>query len=643
MEDLLNAVNGPEDLKKLETSQLPTLAREVRTLIREVVARNGGHLASSLGVVELTVALHYLYDFRSDRLLWDVGHQSYAHKILTGRRERFQTLRLIRGMSGFPNREESPFDPFTVGHSGTSISTALGLLMGMERMNDLAEDDDRDLPHVVAVIGDASIASGIAFEAMNHAGDLKKQLLVILNDNRMAISGTVGALSKHLNRIRTSSRYNEIKREVRHFFDAVPLLGPRLEHAAERIKDLIRHSVVPGWIFEELGFRYFGPINGHDFDDLLASLGDIRKLETGQPILLHVLTRKGQGDDAAAEDPSRFHGVSPAITPDGKTSEETPVENKPSYTKVFARVITDLAWAEPKLCAVTAAMPDGTGLTDFAVNFPERLHDVGICEQHAVALAGGLAAGGLRVVVAIYSTFLQRAYDQIFHDVCLQKLPVIFAVDRGGLVGSDGPTHHGVFDIGYLRHLPGMVLMAPSDAADLERMFRFAMTLEAPSAIRYPRAAVPDETVSTDVPVVLGESTRVADGPDGTVIAYGSMVVEALGARRILSTEGIALRVIDARFAKPLDAETILREVSTSPFVLTVEEGCVAGGFGAGVLELLSVHGADATKVHVAGIPDRFITHGPRSELLGQIGLDAVGIARTAKACHDAAARGSSS
>ncbi|KPL02161.1 MAG: 1-deoxy-D-xylulose-5-phosphate synthase [Planctomycetes bacterium SM23_65] len=634
MGKLLDDIESPEDLKKLAPAQLPELAEEIRRLIREVVERNGGHLASNLGVVELTIALHYLYDFSTDRLIWDVGHQCYTHKLLTGRREQFQSLRLIDGLSGFPGRDESPYDPFTAGHSGTSISTALGLLMGLERTRELLEHPPEVEPRVVAVTGDASIATGVAFEGLNHTGDLVKRLLVILNDNRMAISGTVGALGKYLNRIRTSSRYNVIKREVRHFIDSVPALGPRMEHAVERLKDLIRHSVVRGGIFEELGFRYFGPIDGHSFDELLTVLGEIHKLRLDQPILLHVITQKGRGHDGACEDPTRFHGVAPAIAVNGKISEETPVAGKPSYTKVFSRVIGDLAWANPELCAITAAMPDGTGLIDFGKSFPERLYDVGICEQHAVALAGGLAAAGLRPVVTVYSTFLQRAYDQIFHDVCLQGLPVIFAIDRAGLVGSDGPTHHGVFDIAYLRHLPGMVLMAPSDGRELERMFRFAMTLEVPCAIRYPRAPVPEEAVSSDEPVALGKSVQLAEGDGGTLLAYGSMVEVALEVPKKLASEGIELCVIDARFAKPLDEETILREVGRAPFVLTLEEGCVVGGFGSAVLELGASRGVDVRKVHLAGIPDRFIEHGPRSELLRRVGLHADGLAKRAREIH---------
>lgn len=634
MGELLDTVNSPEDLKALEHSQLPALAHEIRCLIREVVERNGGHLASSLGVVELTIALHYLYDFSVDRLVWDVGHQCYTHKLLTGRREQFQSLRLIDGLSGFPSRDESPYDPFTAGHSGTSISTALGLLTGLERARELAEEPPEVESRVVAVIGDASIASGLAFEGLNHAGTLARRLLVILNDNRMAISGTVGALSQHLNKVRTSSAYNELKRDVRHFIDSVPVLGSRMEKAVEWLKDLVRHSVVPGWIFEELGFRYFGPINGHDFEELLDTLGQIRKLRLDQPILLHVLTEKGHGHEEACEDPCRFHGIAPAIAADGKTSEETPVPGKPSFTGVFSRVITDLAWARPEMCAITAAMPDGTGLTSFAENFPDRFYDVGICEQHAVALAAGLAAAGLRPVVAVYSTFLQRAYDQVFHDVCLQKLPVVFALDRSGLVGSDGPTHHGVFDIAYLRHLPGMVLMAPADAAELELMFRFALTLEVPCAIRYPRSAVSERQVSSPRTLELGHAATLAEGDGGTLLAYGSMVPVALEAREVLAKDGIECRVIDARFAKPLDEKAILREIKRSPFVLTLEEGCAAGGFGSAVLELAGANGADVRKVHVAGIPDRFIEHGPRSELLRRIGLDAEGVANSVRQLH---------
>jgi len=639
MGTLLDGIQSPEDLKKIPRERLGELAHEIRCLIREVVERNGGHLASNLGVVELTIALHTLYDFSTDRLVWDVGHQAYAHKLLTGRRKAFESLRLMGGLSGFPNRVESPYDPFTTGHSGTSISTALGLLAGLDRGGEIAEKSPAATPRVVAVVGDASIACGLAFEGLNHAGDLKKNLLVVLNDNRMAISGTVGALGKYLNTMRTSAAYNEIKRDVRHLIDSVPVVGQRMEKAVERLKDVLRRSLVPGWIFEELGSRYFGPVDGHNFDELLEALGEIRKLRIEQPILLHVITQKGHGDDEACENPARFHGVSPAITPDGKTSEETPANGKPNYTQSFGRAITELGQAKPELCAITAAMCDGVGLGDFGKNFPTRTYDVGICEQHAVAFAAGLAAGGMRPVVAVYSTFLQRAYDQIFHDVCLQNLPVVFAVDRAGLVGSDGPTHHGVFDIAYLRHFPGMVLMAPSDARELELMLGFALTLEVPCAIRYPRAAAPETEVGSGRAIELGKSVELAGGDGGTIVAYGSMVVAALEARKILAEEGIEVRVIDARFAKPLDAEMVSRELERSPWVLTAEEGTLAGGFGSAVLEAASLHGADTGKVHLAGIPDRFIEHGPRSELLGRIGLDARGLAETARKLHQKSRR----
>ena len=636
MECLLQSINSPQDLRRLKREQLPQLAHEIRCLILEVVERNGGHLASSLGVVELTVALHYLYDFSRDRLIWDVGHQAYAHKILTGRRESFHTLRTVGGLSGFPNRFESPYDPFITGHAGASISTALGLLMGMERKRGLATPKPTDRPpRVVAVIGDASIASGLAFEALNHAGDSRNRLMVVLNDNRMAISDTVGALSKHLNRLRTSPRYAELKREVRRFIDSVPALGPRMEKTVERMKDLVRHAMVPGWLFEEFGFRYFGPIDGHNMGDLIDVLAGIENLNVDQPVLVHVLTQKGRGHDEACIDPCKFHGLSPAVAADGKTSEETPVPDKPSYTKVFSRVIADLAWAKPEICAITAAMPDGTGLAEFQKSFPERIYDVGICEQHAVGLAGGLASAGLRPVVAVYSTFLQRAYDQIFHDVCLQEVPVIFAVDRAGLVGSDGPTHHGVFDVAYLRHLPGMVLMAPADARELEAMFRFAATLDGPCAVRYPRAAVPDADLSPDAPIALGKSVVAADGTDGTLFAYGAMVAVALEARTLLQAQGLTVKVIDARFAKPIDADALARELEESPFVLTLEEGVAAGGFGSAALEAMSARGADVRRLHVAGIPDRFIEHGPRTELLRRIGLDPAGVARTAAQIHE--------
>jgi 1-deoxy-D-xylulose-5-phosphate synthase len=399
-----------------------------------------------------------------------------------------------------------------------------------------------------------------------------------------------------------------------------------MEKAAERLKDFVRRSVVPGWLFEEFGFRYFGPIDGHNFDELLDTLAEIRKLQIDRPIMLHVFTEKGHGDDEACEDPCRYHGVSPKMTENGKVSEETPVPGKPTYTQAFGRAVCELAEKHPELCAITAAMPDGTGLTEFAKRFPERFYDVGICEQHAVALSGGLAGAGLRPVVAIYSTFLQRGYDQIFHDVCLQDFPVIFAIDRAGLVGSDGPTHHGVFDVAYLRHLPGIVMMAPADAKELEEMFAFAMTLAVPCAIRYPRAVVPENGISAPEPIVLGRPSVLAEGKHGTILALGGMAGTALDARKLLAESGMEIRVVNARFVKPLDEEAILREVKDAPFVLTLEEGCAAGGFGSAVLELVSSRG-DAGSVHVAGIPDRFIEHGPRGELLSRIGLDAAGVA----------------
>lgn len=619
MSSLLDKIDSPEDLKKLSRKELPRLASEVRELIQEVVARTGGHLASNLGVVELTLALHYVYDFSCDRLLWDVGHQCYTHKLLTGRRSDFHTLRQQDGLSGFPNPGESPYDPLIAGHSGTSISTALGLLCAGQLAGSRASGQP---PRVVAVIGDGSIGTGMAFEALNHAGGLKKNLLVILNDNRMSISHTVGALSKYLHRIRVAPAYTELKKEVKQFLDGLPGVGAPVGKALEHVKNTIRHALVPGRIFEDLGFRYYGPIDGHDLDELIDTLREIEKLNLQEPVLLHVHTQKGRGFQPAVLDPDKFHSASPFRMENGKVQVELETGDSQTYTDVFSRAIVKQAARDPRLCAITAAMPLGVGLEDFAKQFPQRYFNVGICEQHAVGLAAGLTAGGMKPVVAVYSTFLQRAYDQLFHDVCLQGLPMLLAIDRAGLVGADGPTHHGVFDIAYLRHLPGMTLLAPKDGHELEKMLAFALNLDKPVAIRYPRAEAPEEITGECAPVVLGKAEVISSGEQGAVIAYGAMVAPCVEVCKRLQDRDIKVSLINARFAKPLDEKLIAEQLLRQPFVITVEEGVLAGGFGSAVLELASRLGRDTRKVKCLGVPDRFIAHGRRSRLLEDLKLD---------------------
>lgn len=620
MAKLLDNINSPADLKRLSPDELPQLASEIRELIIDVVSRNPGHLASNLGVVELTLALHYCFDFQKDRLVWDVGHQSYVHKILTGRRQAFSTLRQYKGISGFPDRKESPYDQFTCGHSGAAISSALGLSCGDELLG-----KDRK---VVVLVGDGAIGAGMSLEALNHAGDLKKNLLIILNDNEMAISNTVGAFAKYLTKIRSTPLYVDLKKEVRHVLNAFPLFGKTMEHLLERITDTLMKELSPGQIFVDLGFNYFGPVEGHNVQPLIETLNDVKLLNG--PILLHIITEKGRGFEPASKNPERYHSAGKFHLCNG-TIIETAKGDKLSYTNVFSDAIVELAATNNKIVAITAAMPDGAGLSTFKRRFPDRYFDVGICEQHGVGLANGLAATGLKPVAAIYSTFLQRAYDQVFHDVCLQERGngIVFALDRAGIVGSDGPTHNGVFDIAYLRHLPGMTLMAPKDGSELKAMLKLAIETDSPVAIRYPRENIPDEFIDpSPKPFQIGEAEILREGTDGAIIAYGAMVYPSMNAANRLSEQGIEVTVINARFAKPLDKTTILNAVREYPVIMTVEDHCLLGGFGSAVLELVSDYGEDTRKIVRLGIPDRFIEHGPRDFILKNLGLDAEGIAK---------------
>ncbi len=621
MPKVLETINSPEDLKNTPMGDLPLLAEEIRELIINVVSKNPGHLSSNLGVVELTMALHYCFDFKTDRLVWDVGHQCYVHKILTGRRATFKTLRQYKGLSGFPDRKESPlYDQFVSGHSGDAISTALGLACA----NDILDINRK----VVVVVGDGAMGAGMSLEALNHAGAIKKNLFIVLNDNDMAISPTVGAFGKYLTELRTLPVYKDFKKEVRHVLNLLPLFGKPVENVLELLTEAMKRGMTPGQIFEDLGLQYYGPVDGHNIPLLTGTINRLKPIKG--PILLHVITKKGKGFEPASQNPTQYHGAGPYKLHNGKIVEASKSKTA-SYTKVFGNALVEIAKKNKKVVAITAAMPDGTGLTGFRDKYPDRYFDVGICEQHGVGLASGLAASGLKPVAAIYSTFLQRAYDQVFHDICLQQTgnDIVFAMDRGGLVGNDGPTHHGTFDIAYLRHLPGMKLMAPKDGRELKRMLKLALEGGGPTCIRYPRANVPDEELDLPSrPFSWGKAEVLREGQDGAIIAYGAMVYPAFRAAELLSSEGIEVSVINARFAKPLDNKLILETVKTHPVVLTIEDHVLAGGFGSAVIEMLSDQGVDIRNVHRLGIPDKLIEHGSRAQLLRDLELDEEGIAK---------------
>ena len=618
MSKLLDSVEYPEDLKKLKLADLPKLAAEIREFIVDAVSKNPGHLSSNLGVVELTIALHYCFDFKRDKIIWDVGHQAYVHKILTGRKSKFPTLRQYKGLSGFPDKNESPYDPFTCGHSGNAISAALGMscadsILGYKRS-------------IVAVVGDGAIGAGMSLEALNHAGDLKKNLLVVLNDNEMSISNTVGGVSKYLNKIRTAPLYADIKKEIHNILNVLPVFGKPVGKTLEHVVELLRRGAIPGQIFEDLGINYFGPIDGHNFQILIETLNDVKHLEG--PVLLHVITEKGRGFEPACQNPTQYHSAGKFEMCNGKILHAADEPKKISYTKVFGDTLIELAKADLKVVGITAAMPDGTGIAPFGKKFPDRFYDVGICEQHAVGLANGLSVGGLKPVVAIYSTFLQRAYDQVFHDICLQRNGVVFALDRAGIVGNDGPTHNGVFDIAYLRNLPEIILMAPKDGNELKSMLKIALDSGKAVAIRYPKEDIPDKEINPQYKTFeMGKAEVLRKGADGVLLAYGAMVYRCLHAAEKLSEKGIEVTVVNARFAKPLDKALILDLVRNHKLIATVEDHALMGGFGSAVLELVTEEREDAGKVIRMGIPDRFIEHGPRNLILKNIGLDEDGIA----------------
>ncbi|NHM27846.1 1-deoxy-D-xylulose-5-phosphate synthase [Desulfofundulus sp. TPOSR] len=610
MGDLLSTINSPADLRSLDMTALQQLASEIRQEIIETVAKNGGHLAPNLGVVELTLALHRVFQTPRDKIVWDVGHQSYVHKLVTGRRPVFHTLRQFGGISGFPRPQESEHDAFGTGHSSTSISAALGLA--------LARDLKGDNYSVVAVIGDGAMTGGMAFEALNHAGHHKTSLIVVLNDNEMSIAPNVGGLAKYLSRLRTDPMYSKGKEELEQLLKRIPAIGPRVVKAVERVKDSLKYLVVPGMFFEELGFIYLGPIDGHNIQAMINVFQQAKT--TRGPVLVHVLTRKGRGYPPAEENADKFHGVGPFEVKTGQVIKKP--GQPPSYTEVFGRTLVELGRRDKRIVAITAAMPSGTGLDHFAAAFPERFYDVGIAEQHAVTLGAGLAAGGLRPVVAIYSTFLQRAYDQVLHDVCLQNLPVTFALDRAGLVGEDGATHHGVFDFAYLRSIPNLVLMAPGDENELRRMLKTALEYPGPAVLRYPRSAGTGCPLDEEIlPLPVGKARVLREGDDVTLLAAGTMVSLAGEAASLLEQQGIHATVINARFVKPLDEECITRYALRTRRVVTIEEHVLQGGFGSAVLELLGDRGLRNVQVIRLGIPDEFIQHGSRAVLLARCGL----------------------
>jgi 1-deoxy-D-xylulose-5-phosphate synthase len=619
---LLPTLKSPADLNGLSEADLGRLTQEIRDELVQVLSKRPAHFASNLGVVELALALHLTFDFARDRLIWDTGHQIYPHKLLTGRFQDFATIRTKGGLMGYPNPHESEYDLFMTGHAGSSVSTVSGL----KAADDLKGESDR---HAVAVIGDGAFVSGIVFEALNNIAGMNQDVLVVLNDNKMSICPRTGGLAQYLDQCRMTSLYQGSKRSINYLLSKIPVLGDVAHSALEQLRDGMKAVLKEGMLFEEMGFRYFGPVDGHDLHGLVRILRDLK----GQkgPILLHVFTEKGHGVPQASQDPVTFH-TPPVFTQvgPGRTNIETKKSGSKAYTDVVSAAIADALAADQRVTVLTAAMCQGNKLEGVREQFPDRFFDVGICESHAVAFAAGQAKAGLRPIVDIYSTFLQRSYDQIFQEVALQDLPVVFTLDRAGLTGPDGPTHHGCFDIPYMRLFPNLIVMAPGDEEDAKPMLDFALRQEHPTSMRYPKA--PLEKVTRDfAPVELGRSEVVEDGDDGAFVVFGTLMPAAVQAAHKLREEGLNVAVVNARFAKPLDRETILPLVERMPFVITVEEGTLQGGFGSAVLEACNAEGIDTRTLIRLGLPDRFIEHAERSELLADLGLDVEGFCRAAR------------
>jgi 1-deoxy-D-xylulose-5-phosphate synthase len=608
----LEKVNTVIDLRNLDISELAHLADEIRPYITDVVSRTGGHLSSNLGVVELTIALHYVFNTPDDKIIWDVGHQCYTHKILTGRKEQFRNLRQDGCISGFPSRKESRYDVFDTGHASNSISIAVGLAE--------AKNKSHGTNKIVAVIGDGSLTGGMAFEALNHAGHLKSEIIVVLNDNEMSISKNIGALSSHLNKIMTGEFVSNVREEIKNRIRNLPGVGDKVYKVARHVEEAIKGLITPGMLFEALGFTYVGPVDGHNLNHLIDNLRNIKRLKG--PVLIHVITKKGRGYNHAEDDPARFHGISTFEVTTGSCTGTGAC----TYTDVFGDTIIELARKDDRIVAITAAMGLGTGLDRFSSLFPDRFYDIGIAEQHGVTFSAALALGGYRPFVAIYSTFLQRAYDQIILDVCLQDLPVVFAVDRSGIVGQDGPTHHGAFDISYFRHMPNMIVMSPKDENELRRMLYSAYLSGSPVVVRYPRGeargVIMDETLTE---ISMGTWERLKDGKDVAIVACGNTVYPALSAALELESNGINCSVVNGRFVKPMDRTMLASLAREVPRILTVEENVLIGGFGSGVMEILSEEGITIPLKRL-GIPDAFLPHGSQGNLRKSIGIDKEGI-----------------
>jgi len=618
---ILEKIESPEDLKKISRSDLKTVAAEIRKMIVNVISQSGGHLASSLGTVELTIALHFVFNCPDDKIIWDVGHQTYAHKILTGRRQSFDTIRKLDGLSGFSRISESPYDAFTTGHSSTSISAGLGIAT--------AKHLKKEKSKVIAVIGDGSMTAGLAYEAMNQTGGAHKDrdLIVILNDNEMSISRNVGALSSLLSRTLSSKRLQDLRKDFGSLLKSLPKIGDDMYQLAKRSEDSFKTFVTPGMLFEAFNFEYFGPIDGHNINHLIDILDNIKFRD--EPVLLHVTTKKGKGYPPAEKNPVYFHGCGSF---DVETGTCKPSDlSVPSYTEAFGSAMVKLAEIDPKVVAVTAAMPEGTGLSKFAAQYPDRFFDVGIAEAHGVTFAAGLAMEGFKPVVAIYSTFLQRAYDQIVHDVCLESQNVVFAIDRGGLVGEDGPTHHGIFDYSYLRCLPNMTIMAPKDENELQRMLKTALGHKGPIALRYPRGSGEGVEIEKNIrPLEIGKAEVIFDGDDVVLLAIGSGVREAIQARTLLKKDNIQATVVNCRYVKPLDEELILSLAEQIPKLVTIEENVLQGGFGSAVLESIHNNGRFSCRIKRIGVQDTFVEHGPQTALRSRQGIDAEAIVQAA-------------